>query len=778
MTSDASGRYGRGERGGARSRGRLRRAVGALLLLAALLAPLPGPGAAGSTAALAQPAARGVADDEPPPFGAPSRSLEQADACAGAASCTERTETDSATGQPADALQVAGGPAQTTDPTGAASASDQATASAGAETANAAAAPAPAAAPSSQPASAPGATNTLQQCPAGPALLDTLRTRWDAGTLVLSVQQSALASLAPGPDALRALTARLRDGEPPRTDDALGWLLTRREAPRYPDNPFVTLTRDQSHGEAGDASYEALLAARVAASDEALQPPDVLRLALDVTGGDYPLATLVAHNLLKELAFASRDGADALVGWSAGDRGSADAARAASDPRYTVRTAAEVPALVGKLAALRPADDPRADDRLGPWYHLFGMLFVGALVGGPTPFGPEADLLAAWFQPDPAPDAYQDQVTACGTRLAALVAALAAPAEAAAPSAAAPAAPPSAPPATRAADPAGALAAPFAAPGAVAGPTSGASAAPSPAVGPSSAAAPAANSPAAPAANTAAAPAPPAVLSAPFAAPVIGPLAAAPIAYYPTPFPAQPAPVVPAQALPPTPVPAAVVSAPSITGLVRNAQSGQPLAGATVSVTGTGAAATTDAGGNYQLAGLTPGVVQVSVTATGYIGDSASVTVPPTGSATQNFALSQSLAAGQFRIVLTWGSTPRDLDAVLYLPGGGATNKVDAYTRSAAGASLDTDARNGAGPETITITQASPGQYTYAVHQYSNDGTLAASGAHVQVLRGSSTLQSFDVPSGVGRWWTVFTFDGTSGTITPVNTMSSQPPSR
>jgi hypothetical protein len=37
-------------------------------------------------------------------------------------------------------------------------------------------------------------------------------------------------------------------------------------------------------------------------------------------------------------------------------------------------------------------------------------------------------------------------------------------------------------------------------------------------------------------------------------------------------------------------------------------------------------------------------------------------------------------------------------------------------------------------------------------------------------------VATFSVPAGSGRWWTVFTLDGTTGAITPVNTIGSSPP--
>jgi hypothetical protein len=209
-----------------------------------------------------------------------------------------------------------------------------------------------------------------------------------------------------------------------------------------------------------------------------------------------------------------------------------------------------------------------------------------------------------------------------------------------------------------------------------------------------------------------------------------------------------------------------------VEGVVRTASSGHAIAGAMVS--GGGRSATTDAGGRYQLTGLTPGAVQLTASATGYISDTAPVTVPTTGNATQTFALSESLAAGQTRIVLTWGSTPRDLDSHLFTPAGAEVYYSNRGSlTSSPYAALDTDDTNGLGPETITITRLSPGTYTYSIYNFSNEAAISASGARVQVYRGDSAVQSFSVPAGTGRWWNVFTMDGTTGAITAVNHISA-----
>ena len=187
-----------------------------------------------------------------------------------------------------------------------------------------------------------------------------------------------------------------------------------------------------------------------------------------------------------------------------------------------------------------------------------------------------------------------------------------------------------------------------------------------------------------------------------------------------------------------------------VQGVVRDAATGRALAGATVAVAG-GASATTDSNGRYTLSGLNPGQTQLSATASGYVADRAAVAVPTSGAATLAFALSAALPEGQYRIILTWGDQPRDLDSHLYVPLGSETAEVYFGSRGALSArpyaTLDVDDTSGLGTETITVGQLQRGRYTYAVYQFSADGTLAQSGARVQVIRGSSVVQTFTVPA-------------------------------
>jgi hypothetical protein len=212
--------------------------------------------------------------------------------------------------------------------------------------------------------------------------------------------------------------------------------------------------------------------------------------------------------------------------------------------------------------------------------------------------------------------------------------------------------------------------------------------------------------------------------------------------------------------------------------VVRNATNGQPLPGATVSVAGGDQTATADTAGRYRLGNLPPGPLTIVVSASGFIADRANVTVPPSGAQIQTFALSPALREGQQRVVLTWGNTPRDLDAHYWIASqpisGAAAATAPARTPTTSATTeiyygnrgslttlpfvaLDVDDTGGLGPETITLGQFVPGRYTYAVDQVTH---------------------TFTVPSGTGRWWHVFTGDGATGQITPVNRLTDSPPVR
>lgn len=226
---------------------------------------------------------------------------------------------------------------------------------------------------------------------------------------------------------------------------------------------------------------------------------------------------------------------------------------------------------------------------------------------------------------------------------------------------------------------------------------------------------------------------------------------------------------------------------------VANAVTGQPLAGATVAVrAGAGAPATgpavatavTLATGEARFAALPAGPYTLFVSAPSMITVVVpSVMVSASAQTVQQVALSPVLAAGETRIVLTWGAAPSDLDSHLTGPNGAGgsfhvyyinrTSRADP-TSATADVELDTDDMSGYGPETITIRRQFTGTYCYSVHNYSETPALATSAAQVRVYRGSQQVAAYTVPATTALVWTVFRLDGS--TITPVNTTGSTEP--
>lgn len=114
------------------------------------------------------------------------------------------------------------------------------------------------------------------------------------------------------------------------------------------------------------------------------------------------------------------------------------------------------------------------------------------------------------------------------------------------------------------------------------------------------------------------------------------------------------------------------------------------------------------------------------------------------------------------RVVLTWGSSPSDLDSHLSYP----ANHVFYVNKQGRDANLDVDDTDSYGPETITIEQKHNGErYVYAVHDYSNHSSktskaLANSNARVQVYVGQTLIRTYTVkPDKTASSWVVFGID-------------------
>jgi len=222
-----------------------------------------------------------------------------------------------------------------------------------------------------------------------------------------------------------------------------------------------------------------------------------------------------------------------------------------------------------------------------------------------------------------------------------------------------------------------------------------------------------------------------------------------------------------ASASPGTPVGDAVVS-----GRIINAiDTKKPVPEARVRIVGTYLSTRTDEAGSFRIAGAPGGVVPIEVSAKGFTTERFERNLVAGKTTSLRLPISPGMKEGQVRIVLTWGQQPKDLDAHLEgpLPEGkrfhiSYQDKGD--LKSQQFVSLDADAQDGEGPETITVLGVLPGTYRYYVHDYSDRNNpqstaLATSGAEVKVYQGGQS-QTFRAGHNMaGNLWDVCTIEVT-----------------
>lgn len=139
---------------------------------------------------------------------------------------------------------------------------------------------------------------------------------------------------------------------------------------------------------------------------------------------------------------------------------------------------------------------------------------------------------------------------------------------------------------------------------------------------------------------------------------------------------------------------------------------------------------------------------------------------------------------GSFRVVLTWGEDPRDLDSHLTGPIAGGSDRFHVYyaDQSYEDHNLDVDDVTSFGPETITIVPAGVnGMYRYSVHNYTDrtspstaGGRIADSGATVRLYDADGLIRTYTPPPATGanggtnaNTWRVFdlTINGSNVSI-------------
>ena len=217
---------------------------------------------------------------------------------------------------------------------------------------------------------------------------------------------------------------------------------------------------------------------------------------------------------------------------------------------------------------------------------------------------------------------------------------------------------------------------------------------------------------------------------------------------------------------------------------VVDAQTGDPLPGAMVTVLDF--SRETNNQGIAEFADLPVGETTVTVSLEGYVDAVSDVTIEPGRITTERVVLSRTLTGG-YRLILTWGAEPFDLDSYLVTPPIGEQVYVISYLYFGSEeeppfAVLDHDDTESFGPETITIVHNQPGDYRYYVHNYSRANNpespaLAGSGATVTLIRGREVLEQVVVPStGTGDYWNVLRLDAESGSVSIVNEIVENAP--
>jgi len=220
----------------------------------------------------------------------------------------------------------------------------------------------------------------------------------------------------------------------------------------------------------------------------------------------------------------------------------------------------------------------------------------------------------------------------------------------------------------------------------------------------------------------------------------------------------------------------------TVSGQVVDATTGGGLTGATIRIQNHSQFDTSSATGGYFSIESPTGSQTLVIEMSGYLFGPVTVNVlegQTTQISTNQTVGNPNITQGGVRAVLTWGSSPRDLDSHLTTPYGqhvyfGNRNP------SGAGANLDTDDVSSYGPETITITSGQMGgSYVYWVYNFSGETPLTSSQAAVRLYDSTGLVQTLSVPSfGEGRYWEVFTmtYDGSSYNVSLVNQIRSSSP--
>ena len=186
--------------------------------------------------------------------------------------------------------------------------------------------------------------------------------------------------------------------------------------------------------------------------------------------------------------------------------------------------------------------------------------------------------------------------------------------------------------------------------------------------------------------------------------------------------------------------------------------------------------------GQFSFENIPSGYYTLEMLKDGYAASYTNITIAPGENSAQTGYMSPTMSDSEYRVVLSWGENPNDLDShlegkhpdgdyahVFYSSKSGSLNGKAIY--------LDIDDTSSYGPETVTFEADPESSYEYYVVWFSGSGTWKASEAVINVYNGDRHVAVYSVPevnnsSGV---WSVFRI--TRGIFTPVNEIVSSTPS-
>lgn len=176
---------------------------------------------------------------------------------------------------------------------------------------------------------------------------------------------------------------------------------------------------------------------------------------------------------------------------------------------------------------------------------------------------------------------------------------------------------------------------------------------------------------------------------------------------------------------------------------------------------------------------LSIGFYTMEMIKSGYITGYKNIFVSPLDVSAQNGVLSPVTSNNTYRMVLTWGENPRDLDSHVSgtLSDGNSFHVYYSHKSQSDGdtevCNLDVDDTDGYGPETTTLIPSTSSPYYYYIYKFAGSGSISTSGAQIKLYRGDTLIETFNAPTdqGTSDYWNVFSI--VNGEIIIKNTITS-----